>query len=454
MTIKTKNNKKNRFLFPLIFAVTVFACLLFMMISACIPQELIESHGKETAEYFYEEPLFDIVADELQNFKKDNYADCITAGIAYHMHGENPYTAVIRADYNREPFENVNESFYDEVQGEKVAKEDYSRYWHGSAAVVRILYLFMSIKEMRYAMVLTGLVMNLAAVITLVRKRQAAAGIIYAISFLAVNGVFALECMEYAFIFLLLPVSIFAITDKRIYTDETKAQLTFMVIGMLTAFFDFLTTETLTFTVPFVIYYILLQSDRQDSKIKQIRIKDDIILMFRHGIVWGIGYLGMFLIKWMLATVTLGKDALMTAVDSAMERVNGEVSLTLEMAGEKANLLQRIQGILVRNFGCLYWSNGEIKSGAVVGISICVLALIALFLYLARKESEDRNKWVVLMLVGSVPFIRFMILSNHAYVHYFFTYRCLMTTVFVILYLIYDTTLLSQRCKRIKGGKR
>ena len=125
--------KKTVFYLPVTFAVTACICLLVMILAACIPQTAIEENARLSAKYFYEVPLFEMSAGDLQNFKKDNYADCISSGIAYHLGEGNPYVAVLRADYNRAPRENVNVSFYRHMQGETVAVESYSRYWHGQA---------------------------------------------------------------------------------------------------------------------------------------------------------------------------------------------------------------------------------------------------------------------------------------------------------------------------------
>jgi len=441
--------KKTLFFMSIGFLTTAVVCLLFMMFCAMIPDRFIEENAKESAEYFKEEPLFGISIGELENFKKDNYADCITAGIAYHLSGENSFISVVSADYNRVKGENVNVSFYREMQGEEVSTESYSRYWHGSAAVVRLLYTVMNAETMRYMMTIVGIILQLCVLIELVRRKQAVLGGIYIIAFLAVNGLFALECMEYAWVFILIPVGILLLLNPRINNKQSKICLAFMVMGMLTAFFDFLTTETLTFTIPFTIYYIVVYNNRLQKDINKKLSRQSWFALLYNGLSWCIGYAGMFLSKWFLVWITLGKGALDTAINSAMERVGGEVSLSLNMADEKADLGQRLQGIAVRNLGCLFWGNRDMKVSTVLLISLSVVSLLAVFWYLARKERMNKWNRGILATVSLVPIVRFLLLSNHSYVHYFFTYRALMVTVIIVLYLIYETTFLSQiRIKR------
>ena len=436
--------KKTLFFMSIGFLTTAVVCLLFMMFCAMIPDRFIEENAKESAEYFKEEPLFGISIGELENFKKDNYADCITAGIAYHLSGENPFISVISADYNRVKGENVNVSFYREMQGEEVSTESYSRYWHGSAAVVRLLYTVMNAETMRYMMTIVGIILQLCVLIELVRRKQAVLGWIYIIAFLAVNGLFALECMEYAWVFILIPVGVLLLLNPRINNKQSKICLAFMVMGMFTAFFDFLTTETLTFTIPFTIYYIVVYNNRLQKDINKKLSRQSWLALLYSGLSWCIGYAGMFLSKWFLVWITLGKGALDTAINSAMERVGGEVSLSLNMADEKADLGQRLQGIAVRNLGCLFWGNSGMKVSTVLLISLSVVSLLAVFWYLTRKERLNKWNRGILVIISLVPIVRFLLLSNHSYVHYFFTYRALMATVIIVLYLIYETTFLSQ----------
>ncbi len=426
------------------FAVTACICLLFMLIAACVPQTLVEENATESAKYFYETPLFELSPVQLQNFKKDNYADCISAGIAYHLAGDNPYISVISADYNRVPGENVNVSFYRQMQGEEVATESYSRYWHGSAGLIRILYMIMDIQTMRFVIMTVGIVFHMLLVICLIRKKQAALGIIYGFSLLLVNGVFAMECLEYVFVFLLIPVASLVLMHKKIENDPVKVQMTFLVTGVLTAFFDFLTAETLTFTIPFTIYYILMYN----KKITEADKRKNWLVLLRNGMAWVGGYAGMFLLKWILTATALGRDAWKTAMLSAAERVGGEVSLTANAAGEAANMVERIQGIFTRNLGCLYWGGSDMQIKSVVMITAIVITVFAVFWYLARKEKFRMPGGGVFVAVALIPYVRFLLISNHSYIHYFFTYRAQMVTVLIILYLIYTTTFLSNPIKR------
>lgn len=449
--------KKTLLLYPTIFISTVLICLLFLLTTAMIPQDAISANALKSAEYFYNEALFENKVGKFENFKIDNYADCISTGIAWHLGEGGNYRAVISADYNSLPDENVNVSFYREMQGEDVETENYSRYWHGSAGVIRLMLLFTDIKVIRYIIAGLGILLNLALVAMLIRKKQIVLGASYTVAFLLVNGVFALTCMEYAFIFLLIPVATIFLIQNRKMQQRQNAQAVFLAIGMLTAYFDFLTTETLTFTVPVVMYYLVVKEPKEQQEERKTQRKKDWFFLFKSGICWCAGYAGMFLVKWGLSAVTLGKDIFLDSASHAMERVSGDVNLTLNGMAEKANFGERLQGIFQRNLGCLYWNSQDVKAGTVVIITLVAVAVLGSFWYMARKEKYEYDKAVLLCVVALIPFLRFLVLSNHAYIHYFFTYRALLVMVMVLIYLIYETTFLSNikgKNRRRKNGKK
>ncbi len=445
--------KKTLLLYPTIFISTILICLLFLLVSAMIPQDAVFVNALKSAEYFNEEALFENKVEKFENFKIDNYADCISTGIAWHFGEGNAYRAIITANYNRAADENVNVSFEKEMLGEGAETESYARYWHGSAGFIRVLLLFTDIEGIRFVTTITGLLLNGFAVVALLKKKQYALGIFYTVAFFVANGVFALSCLEYAFIFLLMPaITLFLLLSKNA-AKPVWVQSVFLIVGMLTAFFDFLTAETLTFTVPFALYYITIRGTQNPAENRKAQRREDWLRLTKSGICWCIGYAGMFLTKWGLAAGVLGMDAFMQSMDMAKERISGDVSLTLNMAGEKADLVQRLQGIFQRNVGCLYWGTEDMTIGRVVLITMIVAAVLGIFWYMARKEHYIYDKIWILAVVALIPIIRFLVVSNHAYIHYFFTYRALLVTVMIILYIVYETTVLSGRKEKNRRKK-
>lgn len=450
----TFNMKKRFFLYPVVFLLTLFLCQSFLILTALIPQERIYENALKSAEYFLETDLFEQCAGNLENCKKDNYADCISTGIAYHYGEGNVYESIITADYNRVAGENVNVSFSRFLQGEAVETESYSRYWHGSAGVIRLLLTVTDIRGIRFLFSIIGILFNVLLVLKLMQKRQKALGIIYTVAFLSVNGLFALGCLEYGFVFLLVPIGGLLLINGKGTENHLKTQLTFLVIGMLAAFFDFLTAETLTFTVPLFLHYIVVYYPRLAvtySNKKKIE-KASFQYFLQNGICWCSGYGGMFLSKWLLAAVVSGKGAWLLAWDSARERMYGDVNVLSDSVRETATLAQRLQGIFVRNLGCLYWGSSTMKVTTVFGITVMIILILLAFVYMFRKSELSMSGLVIPIMLGMIPYLRFLLLSNHTYIHYFFTYRAQMVTVMAVLYILYEITMFSNGRKEKEYG--
>jgi len=65
---------------------------------------------------------------------------------------------------------------------------------------------------------------------------------------------------------------------------------------------------------------------------------------------------------------------------------------------------------------------------AIIGTMLFV-GMILTVLYLFPKKERDKTATVLLMILGSVVFLRYLILGNQSYLHSFFTYRALVSAI-------------------------
>jgi hypothetical protein len=61
------------------------------------------------------------------------------------------------------------------------------------------------------------------------------------------------------------------------------------------------------------------------------------------------------------------------------------------------------------------------------------------------------DKIGIFLLLGVLPYLRYLALSNHSYMHYFFTYRAQMVTVLAAFYLTWEYGL--KNLKKQNPGK-
>ena len=478
-------------------------CIGLLLVSSLIPQESITYHAKVSSDYYSSHILFENQIENQSATKRDNYADCISSCIAFHLgnkeeitmtssEGElvsvdrsNVWKNILEARYTQEE-ENVNEGFRRAVYEGADANQTYSRYWHGGAAVIRLLYPLTDISTMRTAMLILGIALTLAWVAYLVFKREYFIAVAYLLGAIAIKAVFAFSCFEYAFVCLMVPVLSFLVyytvqvkagdTGTARYTANNSAdaakrpaglaalrmETIFLIAGILTCFFDFLTAETLTFTIPAFILFVCLEkstdrpfviirgNEKEEGKAGPLK------LLLNIGISWMAGYAGMFLLKWLFTLIFLGKEEFLTAMSVAAERSVGAVHETNNLASPTVGIIGRVLRIISNNFACLFGLPDSLNANATWLILIGIAAFIGLLWFFLRKKDDPRTGknaaaqkrkkdtafFPVYLILMFLPVVRFLVLSNHAYMHYFFTYRALMSTVTVGTYLFLKTTVL------------
>lgn len=441
---------------------TIVICIALLFLTALIPQNALQKNMERSSDYYNNHQLFDHVTDYMFLSRQDNYADCILTNIIYHIDKNNLVESVLSASYYNPEDENVQTSFAYAV-GNKVEPDvDYSRYWHGSMVLLRPLFVIFDIAGVRMVLGILILLMTVWFEILLFKNRYSIFGVCYGVGLMLVSVWMCAFCVEYAMPFVVmsmeLPVLFVLLTrayekkdaqNDKVKRDENKLDnqkadehkldnrkpevILWAVLacaGIVTAFVDFLTTETVTFTMAYVLYLIVKNRHNQMKP-----IKEELICLIKSGIVWLGSYGLMIALKWALALVVLGKDAFFNALSQAALRISGDATLGNVPGAEVVSNYERISGALWRNIGCIY----PFKSTMSYGTSMIFILLVGLIVfsiwYLFREKTKSCiNK--VLAIVSLLPVMRFLVLNNHSYIHFFFTYRALLVSVVVIMYIL------------------
>lgn len=426
--------------------ITAFICVFLLFTTAYIPQSAIQKQMKESAEYYSEHLLFDRVTPFSFLSRQDNYADCILTNIIYHIDSENILTSVLSASYYNPDGEEVNESFFDAVNNpanvsgndKVVPNVDYSRYWHGSMVLLRPLFMFFDIRMIRMILGIMILLLTVWFLYLLIREKYLFFACCYVVGLISVSAWMCGFCVEYTMPFLVMAVELpvlFLLMTKEVNNekDEYQEKILWCVLaasGIVTAFLDFLTEETLTFTVAYMLYLVMRNKRGQIQGFKK-----ECVRMIKSGGVWGIAYTLMFFLKWIMACIFLGKDAFMDALRQAAFRMNGDATLGNVTGAETVSDSERIFGALWRNFACLLPFRDSMKVWTTV-ITLVVTVVVAFCIwYLFRtKKVNDINRLFGILAI--IPVGRFIALNNHSYIHFFFTYRALLVTVVVLIYVL------------------
>ena len=443
-------------------AATIVICIALLFVTALIPQNALQKNMEKSSDYYNNHQMFDHVTDYMFLSRQDNYADCILTNIIYHIDQNNLAESILSASYYNPEDEGVQTSFAYAVGSKVEPNVDYSRYWHGSMVLLRPLFIIFDIAEVRMVLGILILIMTVWFEVLLFKNHYSVFGVCYAIGLMLVSVWMCAFCVEYAMPFVVMSVELpvlFALLTrayekKDVQNDKVKRDehklgnqkadehkldnfkpevILWAVLacaGIVTAFVDFLTTETITFTMAYVLYLIVKNRHNQMGT-----VKEELIFLVKSGIVWLVSYGLMIALKWVLALIVLGKDAFFNALSQAALRISGDATLGNVTGAEVVSDYERISGALWRNVGCIY----PFKSTMSYGTSMIFILLVGLIVfslwYLFREKTKSCiNK--VLAIVSLLPVMRFLVLNNHSYIHFFFTYRALLVSVVVIMYIL------------------
>lgn len=426
-------NKASHFIRSFICGVFIFitaAALMLgiLLISALIPKEAIREKTLESAQYLYEGELFGTVIEDVNASRIDRYADSILLNIAYHYDAEHPLSSVMLSAYYFTIVQEENENLLEAIRDDKEANQQYLRYWHGSIAIVRPLLTALSIRQIY---VLNGIVLILLTAVYMfitIRKKLLIPAIGMGISLLLTGCWFVPLSLEYTWMVqLMLILSIIAVLLSE--RKRSGAYIPFFLLaGMVTSFLDFLTSETLTLTMPLLIILWM-----EKSRAKEKLSRKTWIMSLKNVIAWGFGYLGMWVLKWILAGIVFNENVMPYVTEHIEERLSGDLGL---------NLWQYCAGAVARNVGCLF-PFGYGGFGAFVGILLVVFAAYIGYVY--HRKDFDKSFILLCISVSLIPYLRYLILHNHSYIHFFFTYRAQASTVLAVVFIISELTGMGQK---------
>lgn len=377
------------------FVITMLALVFLLFLSWTIPDKMVKYNVSYSLDFVSGEwvPIFTYAnASCLDNVSDEVYMNNVI------KEGGNE-------DYN------LFESMLD-VKG-------YARYWHGNLLVLRPLFCFFNYLQIRYINMF--LLMLLVSMVFTKIKERLGWGI--AISFMIAM------CMSYVIIipwslhfspvYYIMLLFIFFIL--LFYFRERKPNkdiwlLSFLIIGIFTNFFDGLSAPLLTLGMPLSIITLI---DLKHKDRREIAV-DDVLLCF----YWGMGYALCWISKWVLASLVLHKNVLFDAVKQAGLRVTGGEETVID-AIEK-----NLAGLKMP-----YLSDTVEKWYGALAVILVLLILMSIMFIFRKKETKFPYPLMILTLL---PYAWMCVFKGHSYIHFIFTYRIQMISIFCLLCIYVD----------------
>lgn len=407
-----------------VFAAAVLLMWGLLMLAVLIPQEKIRDNMLKSAEYYNGRQPFSLEDGSKLSGVADNFADTILLNITWNMSGSALDTKYYDGN-DGVTDSGENWGLYSTVAYGTEPNTDYTRYWHGSAMFIRPLLLVTDAEGIKRIGSLAVLALVIAVCALLLRDKQYFAAAAFTAGLCLVRSWNIRLALEYIPIFLVTAAAclMFVIFEKK---GDTWLTVLSVITGAAAAFFDFLTAETLSILLPLMLVFIIRQ---QDGRGKTLR--ENLVLSLKCGIGWGISYVMTFVTKWTLATVVTGENKFTSAIRSAETRISGINGYEMMTHSEQAIYAP------LANLSAMFGGSQRVDVICIVmGLTVSA-ALLGGMLYIFFARTKNGAFTAVMLILGALPYLRFIVLNNHSYLHSFFTYRAQAASVTALLAVIW-----------------
>ncbi len=137
-------------------------------------------------------------------------------------------------------------------------------------------------------------------------------------------------------------------------------------------------------------------------------------------ISWAVGYGGMWAGKWLVSVLFGYSDVITSVIGSIMTRTS-----TVDGYGREFKYAELFKAI------CSHFDSPLARFGIIYAFFAIIYRLAS-----PGRDKYPKSYWLPLAVQALLPFLWYLALSNHSYVHNFFTYRTLSVSIFSLLCIV------------------
>ena len=287
----------------------------------------------------------------------------------------------------------------------------YPRYWHGHLIFIKPFFVFFDFGDSRIFHLGFQLILFVIALYWF--KKRGLKSYILPLTLLLIlwNPATVGMCMQYYACFYISFSAMIVFLWKREYLlkDCFYCHLFFMIVGICTSYFDFLTYPIVTLGLPLTIWLLTTKKE-----------KNSLIQLMLNVVFWGIGYLGMWLEKWIISSWILKENIVLDAIENVLSRTSTSVD------GESISRFKTI----------IYLAETLVKWPYVIIFGIAFGYVIIMGLKQGSfKDLLSARKYRILgmfLLIAMLPCVWFFVTANHSYVHPRLVYRSWGVSLFAV----------------------
>lgn len=405
-------------------AAALLICLasffVLLVLAFSIPASLLRGNAASSAETLLAEGDNPYIFGGRQDWSLDNYTASIMLNTAA-ADVKNPVIALAE-DYswNKKGTTARVEHFADSIGG-KVEEQrggewiGYWRYWHGYVTALRPLLLVTDLNGIRTLFLLAFSALLLVTSWLFSRMSNPVVGLLYGVSFCFVSWFVSIVSIPFAFSFLIGIVAVLFVqlhqSGRWSFDGEPADYLPrwgafFLVIGALTVFFDFLDNPIITLGLP---ASTLLFLNR--GRVTKASVGKCVGLILLACLCWGVGYIVTWVVKWVIVSLVTGENMVSAAMGEVRYR-SGTVAWPTEggTGFTRAAAASRNLHVLLPH--------------AKRGVAIIVCAALVIAILMRASRTRVRTCWLAPnAIVFLLPYFWYLAVSNHSYIHYWFTFR-------------------------------
>lgn len=424
-------NKRVKYIWKslLILLGGVIGGYLLLVLVFCLPVGRVHNNVLKSAESFDGEYTM-LINDNLAA-RTDDWTDALMLLTAENSYDRNPFTGSIYA-YHLSRTDAVPHVLIKNLENPENASSQYSRYWHGYLLFLKPLLMFFTYGQIQVLISFIVLALIVAVVYVLQKKKMSEFIVPYGITIAVLYPLTISISMQFFTVFAIFNLAILYILCRHEKMMQNNSYFyVFLVIGILTCYFDFLTYPLVTLGIPLVVWLIVA------NRKKMMKMGKNILQIIIASVGWAVGYFGIWVGKWAWGSLITGENLFRSAMDAAENRASASA-----FSGE----ISRFSPI-AHAFKVIF--SEPVCVILVLAIIVVVILLIMKKIKISRTKALN-NLW--LFVVAMMPLAWYIVFANHSESHIFFTYRTMGVLVFAVS--CYLVTIIERPKVAEKGKKK
>lgn len=387
---------------------------LLLTIVYMFPSGRIFDHIKPYKGYI-EKLVSPHLIDSYQISKLDTYAESIMLQEAMISaeDAELPAykAALVNYYYQNDP--TPRDSITKIINGEKLEKVGYGRYWHGYLVTLKTLLCFLTYPQIQWVNMFVQLSLLMLICVQLGKRNLGLYLFPFVVVFFWIQAPYLSLNLQFSTILfvLLFQLNIILALDKDNRTNNFYDYF-FLFTGIVVAYLDFLTYPVVTLGIPLVLWLIIHRPGNAWNSIKTL---------IRFSAFWVIGYTVMWGGKWVLDYLFNSHEI----IDDVILQIRTRLGVT--------NGLTAISPILVFQ---------TVLGRPTKTLPMIIYAGAAVYIvYILMKKGVVFSKsrfisCIPYLFVSLYPFIWMSVMKNHCLEHNYFVYRILAVSWFALISMI------------------